>query len=64
MGLMAHSVSTPAASERLQTLRRGWTGSFNLQLRGVVVPRDLADPDGHMWAALWMDPATMPAVGN
>lgn len=155
---MAHSVSTPAASERLQTLRRGRTGSFNFQLSGVVVPtpefqtqsangadhdqdpygsamvwseaihvmlvthakwrtftqrpfppagscgmmlslalesraavdamneaaaahggqadvnpmedhgfmytRDLADPDGHMWAALWMDPATMPAVGN
>lgn len=23
--------------------------------------RDLADPDGHMWAMLWMDPAAMPA---
>jgi predicted lactoylglutathione lyase len=22
--------------------------------------RDLADPDGHMWAALWMDPAALP----
>ncbi|MEK8046304.1 VOC family protein [Ideonella margarita] len=26
---------------------------------GFMVTRDLADPDGHMWAALWMDPAAM-----
>lgn len=24
---------------------------------GFMYTRDLADPDGHMWAALWMDPA-------
>lgn len=27
---------------------------------GFMITRDLADPDGHMWAALWMDPAAMP----
>lgn len=27
---------------------------------GFMYTRDLADPDGHMWAALWMDPASMP----
>lgn len=27
---------------------------------GFMVTRDLADPDGHLWAALWMDPAAMP----
>lgn len=27
---------------------------------GFMYTRDLADPDGHMWAALWMDPAAMP----
>ncbi|MET0518303.1 MAG: hypothetical protein ABW005_05650 [Burkholderiaceae bacterium] len=26
---------------------------------GFMYTRDLADPDGHMWAALWMDPAAM-----
>ena len=26
---------------------------------GFMVTRDLADPDGHLWAALWMDPAAM-----
>jgi len=28
---------------------------------GFMVTRDLADPDGHLWAALWMDPAAVPA---
>ena len=27
---------------------------------GFMYTRDLADPDGHMWAALWMDPAAIP----
>jgi len=26
--------------------------------------RDLADPDDHLWGALWMDPAAMPAGGH
>jgi predicted lactoylglutathione lyase len=30
---------------------------------GFMYGRDLADPDGHLWAAFWMDPAAMaPAV--
>jgi len=28
---------------------------------GFMYTRDLADPDGHMWSALWMDPAAMPS---
>lgn len=28
---------------------------------GFMYTRDLADPDGHTWAALWMDPAAIPA---
>lgn len=28
--------------------------------RGFMYTRDLADPDGHMWAILWMDPAAIP----
>lgn len=27
---------------------------------GFMYTRDLADPDGHLWAALWMDPASIP----
>jgi len=29
---------------------------------GFMYTRDLADPDGHMWAAFWMDPAAIPAT--
>jgi predicted lactoylglutathione lyase len=28
---------------------------------GFMYSRDLADPDGHLWATFWMDPAGMPA---
>ena len=28
---------------------------------GFMYARDLADPDGHLWGAFWMDPAAMPA---
>lgn len=28
---------------------------------GFMYTRDLADPDGHMWAALWMQPADQAA---
>ena len=31
---------------------------------GFMYTRDLADPDGHLWAALWMDLATMPAAAD
>jgi len=30
--------------------------------QGFMYTRDLADPDGHMWAALWMDPVAMGAA--
>ena len=26
---------------------------------GFMYSRDLADPDGHLWAVFWMDPAAM-----
>ena len=31
---------------------------------GFMYTRDFADRDGHMWAALWMDPAAMPAAAG
>ncbi len=31
-----------------------------LQDLGFMYARDLADPDGHMWGAFWMDPAAVP----
>jgi predicted lactoylglutathione lyase len=31
-----------------------------LEDMGFMYTRDLADPDGHMWGAFWMDPAAVP----
>jgi hypothetical protein len=31
---------------------------------GFMYSRDLADPDGHLWGAVWMDPAAMQAADN
>jgi uncharacterized protein len=28
---------------------------------GFMYSRDFTDPDGHVWSAMWMDPATIPA---
>lgn len=30
---------------------------------GFMYSRDMADPDGHIWGAIWMDPAAMPSGG-
>jgi uncharacterized protein len=31
---------------------------------GFMYGRDLADPDGHLWGPIWMDPAAMPAAAQ
>ena len=31
-----------------------------VQESGFMYGRDLADPDGHLWGAFWMDPAAAP----
>jgi hypothetical protein len=28
---------------------------------GFMYNRNLADPDGHIWEAAWMDPAAIPS---
>ena len=33
-----------------------------IQDLGFMYSRDLADPDGHVWGAMWMDPAAIPAA--
>lgn len=40
----------------------GGTGDINPpQEHGFMYGRDMADPDGHIWGAMWMDPAAMPS---
>jgi predicted lactoylglutathione lyase len=31
---------------------------------GYMYSRDLADPDGHLWATFWMDPTQAPPLAN
>ncbi|MDR6890895.1 putative lactoylglutathione lyase [Variovorax sp. 3319] len=41
--------------------RAGGTADVNpIQDLGFMYNRNLADPDGHVWEALWMDPAAIP----
>jgi len=40
----------------------GGTADINpVQDPGFMYNRSLADPDGHIWEAVWMDPAAIPA---
>jgi len=40
----------------------GGTGDINPpQDHGFMYSRDMSDPDGHIWGAMWMDAAAMPA---
>ncbi|WP_022975961.1 VOC family protein [Nevskia ramosa] len=40
----------------------GGTGDINpVQDHGFMYGRDMADPDGHIWGAMWMDMAAFPA---
>ncbi len=41
--------------------RHGGTGDINpKQDLGFMYNRNLADPDGHVWEAMWMDVSAMP----
>lgn len=40
----------------------GGTADINpVQDHGFMYGRDMADPDGHIWGAMWMDPVAMPS---
>ena len=44
---------------------KGGTADINpSQDHGFMYSRALADPDGHIWEAMWMDPAAVSAEGN
>jgi uncharacterized protein len=39
----------------------GGTADINpIEDHGFMYTRDIADPDGHVWGAMWMDPAAIP----
>lgn len=43
----------------------GGTADINpVQDLGFLYNRNVADPDGHVWEAVWLDPAAIPAGGQ
>jgi predicted lactoylglutathione lyase len=62
--MIALSFETRDAVDALAAAAKtnGGTADINpAQDHGFMYSRALADPDGHVWEAFWMDPAAVPA---
>jgi predicted lactoylglutathione lyase len=62
--LLAVSCENREAVDAMNELAaaNGGTADINpVQDLGFMYNRNLADPDGHVWEAMWMDPAAMPS---
>ena len=64
--MLALSCDSPKAVDEMNeaAAANGGTADVNPpQDLGFMYNRNLADPDGHVWEAMWMDPAAIPADG-
>ncbi|MFC3716909.1 VOC family protein [Luteimonas soli] len=62
--LLAISLDSREAVDAMndKAAAHGGTADINpKQDLGFMYNRNLADPDGHVWEAMWMDPAAIPA---
>jgi predicted lactoylglutathione lyase len=62
--MLAVSCDSREAVDRMNdaAARHGGIADVNaVQDLGFLYNRSLADPDGHVWEAVWMDPAAIPA---
>jgi predicted lactoylglutathione lyase len=62
--MLSLSVDSRAAVDVMNdtAAAHGGQGDVNpVQDHGFMYGRDIADPDGHLWGAMWMDPAALPA---
>jgi predicted lactoylglutathione lyase len=62
--MLAVSCESREAVDRMNeaAANHGGTADVNPpQDLGFLFNRSLADPDGHVWEAVWMDPAAIPA---
>lgn len=50
------------ATQRAAASHGGQADANPPEDHGFMYSRDLADPDGHLWATFWMDPAAMPSA--
>lgn len=60
--MLALALTTRTAVDNMVTTagqQGGHTDINPLQELGFMYSRSLADPDGHVWEAFWMDPAAM-----
>lgn len=63
--MLALSLDSPAAVDAINEAagKHGGTADINpAQDHGFMYGRSLADPDGHVWEAFWMDASAMPAA--
>lgn len=61
MGLCVSVASREAVDQmNAAAASNGGTGDINpIQDHGFMYCRDMADPDGHIWGAMWMDQSAM-----
>ncbi|MBX3184659.1 MAG: hypothetical protein KF915_18665 [Polyangiaceae bacterium] len=62
--MLAISLEDRAAVDAMNAAAaaNGGTADINpVQDLGFMYNRNLADPDGHVWEAMWMDPSAIPA---
>jgi predicted lactoylglutathione lyase len=64
--MLAVSCGSREAVDRMNetAAKHGGTADINpKQDLGFMYNRNLADPDGHVWEAMWMDPSAIPSGG-
>ena len=61
LSLSLDSRAAVDAMNEAATAHGGQADVNPVQELGFMYGRDLADPDGHLWGAFWMDPAAMPS---
>ena len=62
--LLAISLESREAVDAMNAAATAHGGTSDINPKqdlGFMYNRNLADPDGHVWEALWMDPGAMPA---
>ena len=64
--LLAISCDSREAVDRMNDAATAHGGEADVNPKqdlGFLYGRSLADPDGHVWEAIWMDPSAMSACG-
>jgi len=63
--MLALSCDSRAAVDRMNETAAAHGGKADINPKqdlGFMYNRNLADPDGHVWEAVWMNPAAMPSA--